>query len=55
MGETIHTLHGPLFGISNHELDLIFYCGLGVLKLLVLVFFFIPWLAVKLVLRQARA
>ncbi len=54
MGETIHTLHGPLFGLSNHELDVIFYGGMGLLKLCVLVFFFMPWLAIRLVLRKAK-
>lgn len=53
MGDTIHNLHGPMFGITNHELDVIFYCGMGLLKLLVLVFFFIPWLAIRLVLRKS--
>ncbi len=24
MGEFIHELHGPMFGLSSHELDLIF-------------------------------
>ena len=50
----IHRLHGELFGISSHELDVIFYCGIGFLKLLVLVFFFIPWLAIKLVQRGGK-
>lgn len=51
-GEKIDRVHGKMFGISEHELDLIIYCGLGLLKLFVLVFFFIPWLAIKLVSRK---
>jgi hypothetical protein len=54
MGGTIHKLHGPMFGLSNHELDVIFYCGMGLLKLCVLVFYCIPWLAIRLVLRRAK-
>jgi hypothetical protein len=54
MGETIHKLHGPMFGLSNHELDVIFYCWMGSLKLCMLVFFFIPWLAIRLMLRKAK-
>lgn len=53
--EAIHKLHGPMFGLSNHDLDVIFYGGMGLLKLWVLVCFFIPWLAIRLVLRKARA
>ena len=52
MGGVIYKLHGPMFGLSTHELDVIFYCGMGLLKLCVLTFFFIPWLAIKHVLRQ---
>lgn len=54
MGDTIHKLHAPMFGLTGHELDLIFYCGMGLLKLLVLVFFFVPWLSIRLVLRKGR-
>ncbi len=51
MAEFISKLHGPMFGLSNHELDVIFYCGMGMLKLCVLTVFLIPWLAIKLVLK----
>ena len=50
--ESIHKLHGPMFGLSNHELEVVFYCGMGLLKLLVLVFFFVPWLSIKLVVKR---
>ena len=50
MSDFIHGLHGPMFGLTKYELDVIFYCGMGLLKLCVLVFFFIPWLAIKVVL-----
>jgi hypothetical protein len=30
------------------------YCGIGFLKLLVLVFWFIPWLSITLVLRAGN-
>jgi hypothetical protein len=51
----VHRLHGPWMGLSHHELDLIHYCGLAFLKLLVLAFFFIPWLSIKLELRKAKS
>lgn len=54
-GGMISDLHGAMFGISAHELDVIFYCGMGLLKLMVLVCFFIPWLSIRLVLRKANA
>jgi hypothetical protein len=52
MRSTIDDLHGRMFGVSPHELDLIFYCGMGLFKLCVLVCFFIPWLSIKLVLTR---
>ncbi len=51
-GGIIDDIHGRMFGLSPHELDVIFYCWLGALKLLVLIFFFIPWLAIRMVLRK---
>jgi hypothetical protein len=53
MGNVIHDLHGPLFGLTNHELDVIFYCGMGLWKLAVLACFFIPWLSIKQVLKKS--
>jgi hypothetical protein len=54
MGDAIYRLHSEMFGLSKQELDLIFYCGIGLTKLLVLLFFFFPWLAIRLVLRKAE-
>lgn len=54
-GKIIDELHGRMFGLSPHEVDVILYCWLGALKLFVLVLFFMPWLAIKLVLRKEKA
>jgi hypothetical protein len=51
-GGIIDDIHGRMFGVTPHELDLILYCWLGALKLLVLVLFLMPWVAIKLVLRK---
>lgn len=55
MGEVIYDLHGSLFGLTGHELNVIFYCGMGLFKLAVIVFFFMPWLAIRLVLKGCEA
>ena len=52
-GNLIHDLHGSMFGLTKHELDLIFYCLMGILKLMVIACFFIPWLSIKLVLKKS--
>ncbi len=50
IGETIHDFHA-MFGLLNHESDMI-TCGYAaLLKLCVGVFFFIPWLAIRLVVK----
>ena len=51
IGETIDNLHGSMFGLSARKLDVIFYCWMGLLKIAVLTFFFIPWLSIKMVLK----
>jgi hypothetical protein len=51
-GEAVYRLHSQLFGLSKHELNVIMYCWLGSFKILILTFFFFPWLAIRLVLRQ---
>ena len=42
-------LHASMFGLDTHEVDIIFYCALGLIKLFAIFFFFIPWLSLKLV------
>ena len=52
--DRFYGLLGNLFGLSHHELGLTNYCGIVLLKLLLIVFFVIPWLAIRLVLRRRR-
>ncbi|MHB8957243.1 MAG: DUF6868 family protein [Pirellulaceae bacterium] len=48
----IYSLHGRMFGLSPHELNVIHYSGMAFMKFVVILFFFFPWLAVRLVLRK---
>ena len=44
----IHSVHGGLFGnIADHQFDIIHYCGLGLTKVFVFMFFFIPYVAMR--------
>jgi hypothetical protein len=52
-GDPIYRLNGSLFGLSKHELELIIYECIVLMKVIVLLFFLIPWLAIRLVLRKA--
>ena len=51
----IYNLHGSIFGLSPQEINLIHYCGMGLVKLIVVCFFFFPWLSIKLVLRKGNS
>lgn len=43
-----------LFDLTRPELNIIHYCGLMLTKLVVFLFFFIPWISIKLVLKKAQ-
>jgi hypothetical protein len=51
-GGVIYRMHGSMFDLSKHDLDVIQYCGMGFVKLSVILFLFFPWLAIRLVLRK---
>jgi hypothetical protein len=55
MSGAVYKLHGPLMNLTNHDLDEIHYSGMAFVKLSVILFFFFPWLAIKLVLRKWSA
>ena len=42
------------FGIGRHEFDLINYCGIGFVKMCILLFFLFPYLSIRLVLRKKK-
>jgi hypothetical protein len=50
----VHTLHGPLMDLSERDLNIIHYSGMAFVKLVVICFFFFPWLAIRLVLRKRK-
>ena len=54
-GGELYRLNMGIVDLSKHEFDLIIYGCIVLIKLIVLLFFFIPWLAIRLVLRKARA
>lgn len=43
---------GKLYGLTPHEVDLINYCGMTGVKCVVLLFFLIPYIAIRLVMRK---
>ena len=53
-GDLALGVHGDVFGLPRPQLDVIHYCGILLTKLVVGLFFFIPWLSIKLVLRKRK-
>ena len=50
----IYGLHGSMFDLSPHELNVIHYSGMAFVKLVVICCFFIPWASIRLVLKKAK-
>lgn len=45
-------IHATMFDIDKREFDLVMYCGMALLKFAAVVFFLIPYVALKIVERQ---
>lgn len=54
LGQKAYQVHGRLFHLTAHDLNMLAYAGMMLWKMLVLALFFLPWLAIRLVLRQAE-
>ena len=52
-GDLTLGVHGEMFDLTRPQLNVIHYCGLLLTKLVVGVFFFIPWVSIRMVLRKA--
>ncbi|MFB3884926.1 MAG: DUF6868 family protein [Thermodesulfobacteriota bacterium] len=48
----IFKMNARWFDISKHDFDLINYCGIGFLKISILLFFLLPYLAIRSTLRR---
>jgi hypothetical protein len=54
-GDLALGVHGDVFGLPRPQLNVIHYCGILLTKLVVGLFFFIPWLSIRMVLKKAKA
>ncbi len=54
-GDLVFGVHGDMFDLTRPQLNVIHYCGMGLTKLVVGLFFFIPWISIRLVLRKRKA
>lgn len=51
-GDMICGTQGRLFGMTSHECAVVNYAGIAFVKMLVLIFFVFPWIAIQHVLRK---
>lgn len=52
--DLVYSIHGKWFDITRHEFQVIVYCTLALAKTCVAIFFLIPWLSIRLVLRKRK-
>ena len=50
-GDFAYGIHGDMFDLTKHEFDVMNYHGMALLKMTIFVFFLIPWIATRIVLR----
>ena len=53
-GDLVLGVHGAMFGLTRSQLNVIHYCGMGLTKLVVGLFFFIPWVSIRTVLMKRK-
>jgi hypothetical protein len=53
-GDLIYRMSGPLFGLSQHEMNLMQFYGIVLVKCFVFLFFLFPYIAIRLVLRKNK-
>jgi len=53
-GDWGYNLTSHWFTVSKHEYDLVCYYGIAFMKICVLTFFLLPYIAIKLVLRKNK-
>ena len=51
-GDWIYQVHSRWFQIPRQSFDAIHYAGMAVTKIAIIVFFLLPWIAIKLLLRK---
>lgn len=47
-------IHSSLFGLSEQSVILMYYYGMALVKLIVFMFFLIPYIAIRMVLAKRR-
>jgi len=51
-GDFIYRLNSRLFGVTQHEMNLMHFFGMALVKLILFVFFLFPYVSIRLVLRS---
>jgi hypothetical protein len=50
----IYNIHSRWFQIDRSRFDVIWYCGMGIVKLIAFIFFLLPYISIKLVLKKRQ-
>ena len=52
VGGVIYGVHGQMFGLTPHEVEVIHYCGIAFVKCIGLLFFLFPYVAIRWIMRK---
>ncbi len=53
-GQWAYSIHSKWFEITRHDFDIIMYCAIAFFKTSATLFFLLPFIAVKLILRKKK-
>jgi len=51
-GDWVYSIHSSMFDITRTQFDMAHYIGMGMLKIIVIVTFLIPWICIKLIIKK---
>ena len=54
LSDWAYSIHSRLFDLTRHEFDLINYCGMMSMKLIMFTFFLVPYIAIKQALKKVK-
>jgi len=54
-GDFVYRMNGPVFGLSQHEMNLMHFYGIVFVKCIVLLFFLFPYIALRLASKKRQA
>lgn len=55
LGNWIYLIHGALFNLSRHNIDILMYYGMAFLKINAILFYLFPYIAIEIILKKKQS